>query len=113
MMPFKLERQMTKQEQFAKRCDHLRRAIASLLMALKREIVSGEDAQLVTIGADNLTDGWSYHTGDDKSFTGGANEYRHQSVVKLNLRSNCRDLADDAVEQLAYAMAIENREVAL
>lgn len=53
----------------------------------------------VTIGASR--DGsWSYQTGDN-SYSGGAYGYPYWAVCYLSRRSNSRELARDAVEQIA------------
>lgn len=87
----------------------LRKDIESLLKGLKREIgdeyrASEDDTlpgMLVTVGAEPGEDGisWNYQTGDN-SFTGGAYGFQHWAVIYLYRRSNCKDLAKDAVEEL-------------
>jgi len=83
--------------------------IAKLLTQLKPDI--GDDYRAsddpedstpgmqVTIGADE-TGAWSYQTGDN-SYTGGAYGMPYWGVISLYRRSNCRDLARDAVDQIA------------
>jgi hypothetical protein len=81
--------------------------IRSLLIELKKTI--GDDyradgdcdypSMCVTIGADGKGN-WRYQTGDN-SYTGGAYGYPHWAVITLDRRSNCADLAHDALYQLA------------
>jgi hypothetical protein len=54
----------------------------------------------MTFAADET--GWSYQSGDN-SFHGGAYGYRHWGVVELHRRSNCKELAREAYEQIAEA----------
>ena len=48
---------------------------------------------------------WSYQTGDN-SFTGGAYGHRHWAVVYLYRRSNSRELAEQAADEIAESVAI-------
>lgn len=54
----------------------------------------------VTIGNDPETGSWNYQTGDN-SYTGGAYGSPDWAVVYLYRRSNSRNLARDAIDQLA------------
>lgn len=47
---------------------------------------------------------WSYQTGDN-SFTGGAYGHPHWAVLSLYRRSNSRELARDAINQLSDCVA--------
>jgi hypothetical protein len=87
--------------------------LARLFVALKSNI--GDDYRAsddpddetpgmsVTIGA-SVDGSWSYQTGDN-SFTGGAYGHRHWAVVSLYRRSNSRELAREAREQIAESMS--------
>jgi hypothetical protein len=88
----------------------LQTEIESLLKSLKKDIQNDYRAYeedsipgiLVTVGADLNDDGsfsWGFQTGDN-SYTGGAYGFPHWAVVGLYRRSNCRALAQDAVEQI-------------
>lgn len=89
-----------------------RSEVAHLLKALKREIgdeyrASEDDTvpgMLVTVGAEPAEGpgggvSWGYQTGDN-SYTGGAYGFPHWAVIYLYRRSNCYELAKDAVEEL-------------
>ena len=85
-----------------------------LLISLKPEI--GDDfratddpddntpGMCVTIGFTPATEdrecSWNYQTGDN-SFTGGAYSHPHWAVICLGRRSDCRELASDAADQIA------------
>ena len=59
----------------------------------------GPSFQCVTFGVnDDFTD-WSYQTGDN-SYSGGAYGYPHWAVVWIRPRSNCREIAQEAVDQI-------------
>lgn len=85
--------------------------IASLLVALKREIADdyrctddpedNKPGMLVTIGCNNAGK-WGYQTGDN-SFTGGAYGFPHWALVYLYHDSNCRELAREAIGELKDA----------
>lgn len=86
----------------------MEREIRSLLIRLKREI--GDDYRCSDDPHDNTpgmpvtvatTDGesWSYQTGDN-SYTGGCYSHPHWSLIYLYRRSNCTELAREAVEEL-------------
>lgn len=47
---------------------------------------------------------WSYQTGDN-SFTGGAYGHAHWAVINLYRRSNSRELAKDAANEIAESVA--------
>lgn len=85
--------------------------VKSLLKNLKKGIQNDDRAHeddtlpgmLVTIGAQVETDGsfsWNYQTGDN-SYTGGAYGYPNWAVIYLYRRSNCQELAQDAVMQIS------------
>ena len=87
--------------------------IAKLLRALKPEI-SDEyrctddpddtlPGMLVTIGAS--PDGtWHYQTGDN-SYSGGAYSHAYWGLVYLHRRTNSRDAAKGAIDEIAEGMA--------
>jgi len=88
--------------------------IENLLKFVKRTIQSDDRACeddtlpgiLVTVGADENDDSsfsWSYQTGDN-SYTGGAYGFPHWAVISLHRRSNCRALAQDAVNEILYSL---------
>lgn len=95
----------------------LEREVCSLLKALKREI--GDDYRAsddphdntpgmqVTIGATVNDDGslsWDYQTGDN-SYSGGAYCHKNWGVIYLYRRSNCHELAHDAVNEIADSIS--------
>jgi hypothetical protein len=87
--------------------------IESLLKSLKKEI---DDDFRCSDDPDDNTPGmcvtistkdgssWSYQTGDN-SFTESCYGDPHWSVIYLYRRSNCKKLAEDAVEELKEAVA--------
>ena len=87
------------------------RDFAALLRELKPQIHDDyrahEEATLpsmqVTIGI-SADGSWSYQTGDN-SYTGGAYGHAFWGTVDLHRRSNCKELARDAVEQAADQMS--------
>lgn len=95
----------------------LEKQVALLLKSLKPDI--GDDyratddpddntpGMCVTIGATPQSDGvlsWNYQTGDN-SYTGGAYGHAYWGVIYLYRRSNCKELAHNAVEEIADAIA--------
>jgi hypothetical protein len=62
----------------------------------------------VTIGFTPSTDdkdcSWHYQTGDN-SYTGGAYGHVNWAVIYLYRRSNCRELAKDAADQIAESVS--------
>ena len=91
----------------------LSREIRALLIQLKPTI--GDDyratddpdddkpGMAVTVGATVTDDGgisWSYQTGDN-SFTGGAYGHATWGIGYLYRRSNCADLANQLVDEIA------------
>lgn len=61
----------------------------------------------VTIGATPSDDGylnWDYQTGDN-SYSGGAYLHHNWGVVSLYRKSNCRELAKEAVQQIADSIS--------
>lgn len=89
--------------------------ITRLLVSLKPEIADEyrctddpddeTPGMLVTIGA-SIDGSWSYQTGDN-SYTGGAYGHRHWGLCYLNRRSNSRELAKQAIEEIAEGMENE------
>jgi hypothetical protein len=83
--------------------------IARLLVMLKKDIRDDYRASddpcddipgmCVTIGANDKGE-WSYQTGDN-SYTGGAYGMPYWGVISLYRNSNCRELARDAIDQIA------------
>jgi hypothetical protein len=63
---------------------------------------------LVTIGFTPSTEdkacSWHYQTGDN-SYTGGAYGHRHWAVIYLYRRSNSRELAKQAADEIAESVA--------
>lgn len=100
------------QEKAARRFE---REIAALLRELKPQI--GDDyratddpdddkpGMCVTVSTTDFSS-WSYQTGDN-SYTGGCYGHAHWAVIYLYRRSNCCDLAREAVSELCdlYAQA--------
>ena len=92
--------------------------LRNLLIALKPQIADDyratDDSEetlpgmCVTIGA-NKAGNWNYQTGDN-SFTGGAYSFPYWAVVYLYRRSDSRELARDARDQLAELMASDSEE---
>lgn len=87
----------------------MRREIARLLRSLKPDIADeyrafdddGDDdlpGMCVTV-ATNDGKSWTYQTGDN-SYTGSCYGRRHWGVIYLYRRSNCDDLAKQAVEEM-------------
>lgn len=88
-----------------------------LLKSLKHDIyddyrASGCDedtfpSMCVTIGftpSDSDTDySWHYQTGDN-SFSGGAYGHAHWAVISLSRRSNSKELANEAADQIAESV---------
>lgn len=64
---------------------------------------------LVTVATNDMTT-WNYQTGDT-SYTGGCYGLRHWSSICLERRSNCTELANDAVNELADLCAEELSQV--
>lgn len=88
-------------------------AITSLLRSLKPELSDDyrctDDSDdttpgmLVTIGAS--PDGsWHYQTGDN-SYSGGAYLHAYWGLVYLFRRTNCREAAKAAIDEIAEGMA--------
>ncbi len=83
--------------------------IASLLKTLKSDICDDYRASddpddntpgmQVTVSTSDMQS-WNYQTGDN-SYSGGCYGDRHWSVIYLYRRSNCVELAKDAVNELA------------
>ena len=83
--------------------------IRNLLIALKPDIADeyrcSDDSDdntpgiVVTIGANGIGKDWSYQTGDN-SYTGGAYGFPYWAVVYLNRRSDCNQLAKEAIDEL-------------
>lgn len=91
----------------------MERDIARLIVALKKEIHDDYRAtddpddntpgMCVTFGTNDGVE-WSYQTGDN-SYTGSCYGKRHWGVVYIHRRSNSKEVAKDAVDQMAEAMA--------
>ena len=88
--------------------------ITDLLISLKSQICDDYRASddpddddmpgmQVTIST-NGNDTWNYQTGDN-SFSGGCYGDPYWAVISLYRRSNCRDLAREAINELKDAMA--------
>jgi hypothetical protein len=86
------------------RISHLQSLFVDLKRFIDDDCRASEDDDIpgmcVTIGWNDQTGDWSYQTGDN-SYTGSAYHYPHWAVVYLYRRSNSRDLAVDAINQLA------------
>lgn len=88
--------------------------ITDLLISLKPDIHDDfrcdgdlEDdtpGMLVTVSTDG--EQWNYQTGDN-SFSGACYGDPHWAVIYLYRRSNCRDLAREAVNELKDAIAMD------
>lgn len=88
-------------------------AIAKLLRSLKPKIADeyrctndpddNTPGMLVTIGAS--PDGsWHYQTGDN-SYSGGAYSHAYWGLVYLHRRTNSREAARQAIDEIAEGMA--------
>jgi hypothetical protein len=92
-----------------------RNQVCELLKSLKKDIGdeyrSHEEATVpsmcVTLGVDvdekGEVRGWNYQTGDN-SYTGGAYCYQVWAVLDLDRRSNCKNLAEEAISQINNAV---------
>jgi hypothetical protein len=92
--------------------------IAQLLIELKPQIdddfrASENDDDIpgmqVTVSTNDMQS-WNYQTGDN-SYSGGCYGDRHWSVIYLYRRSNCAQLAIEAVNELAEECAMDESEV--
>lgn len=105
----------TKIEVSEKEYKRLEKQVALLLKSLKPDI--GDEYRAcedddcpgmqVTIGATPQSDGvlsWNYQTGDN-SYSGGAYGHANWGVIYLYRRSNCAELAHNAVEEIAESIA--------
>lgn len=94
----------------------LEKQVTLLLKTLKKDI--GDEYRAcedddcpgmqVTIGATPQSDGvlhWSYQTGDN-SYTGGAYGHAHWGVIYLYRRTNSKEAAHNAVEEIAESISI-------
>lgn len=91
----------------------LKENIRKLLVALKKEITDDcratDDSDdnipgmQVTIATDDNLSQWAYQTGDN-SYTGSCYSLRHWAVIYLHRRSNSRELAKEAMEELLEAV---------
>jgi len=87
--------------------------IASLLKSLKSQINddfrASDDPEdntpgmCVTVSTNDEMSLWNYQTGDN-SYSGGCYGDPHWSVIYLYRRSNCVELATEAVNELAEAV---------
>lgn len=98
--------------------------VTRLLISLKKQIA--DDYRATDDPDDNTpgmqvtiatTDGkdWTYQTGDN-SYSGGCYHYRYWSVIYLYRRSNCAELAREAVEECmseVYRIRREKQEARL
>lgn len=70
---------------------------------------SGVPSMCVTIGFTPETEekdcSWGYQTGGN-SYTGGAYDHRHWAVLTIHRRSNCKDLAIEAAEEIAESVTM-------
>ena len=88
--------------------------ISSLLKSLKSDIeddfraseMDETPGMQVTVSTSDMQS-WNYQTGDN-SYSGGCYGDPHWSVIYLYRRSNCNELAKDAVSELADACAMDN-----
>ena len=88
--------------------------ISDLLIALKSDIQDDYRASCepdddmpgmqVTISYNPDSKEWNYQTGDN-SFSGGCYGDPYWAVINLYRRSNCRELAKDAIGELKNDMA--------
>ena len=88
--------------------------IASLLKSLKSQIADdyrcSDDpddktpGMCVTVSTSDMQS-WNYQTGDN-SYSGGCYGDPHWSVIYLYRRSNCSELATEAVNELAEAVSM-------
>jgi hypothetical protein len=88
--------------------------IRILLVALKADIADdyratedpGDDTpgMCVTVATNDSMTEWTYQTGDN-SYTGSCYHYPHWAVIYLDRESNCRELAQAAMEQLREIVA--------
>ncbi len=91
------------------------REISSLLVSLKGDICDDYRASddpddntpgmQVTVSTSDMQS-WNYQTGDN-SYSGGCYGDPHWSVIYLYRRSNCVELAKDAVNELADSCAMD------
>lgn len=89
--------------------------ITDLLISLKPDIADDfrasddPDDTLPGMQVTISTDGeqWNYQTGDN-SFSGGCYGDPHWAVIYLYRRSNCRELAREAVNELRDAIAMDS-----
>lgn len=91
----------------------IEREITSLLKELKGQI--GDDyratddpddttpGMCVTVSTNDEASHWNYQTGDN-SYSGGCYGDRYWSVIYLYRRSNSRQLAKDAADELAESI---------
>ena len=96
-----------------KRAKQIEREVYRLLVSLKSDICddyrASDDPEdntpgmQVTISSDDSLSSWSYQTGDN-SYSGGCYGDPNWGVIYLYRRSNCRELAKDAVDQICEAI---------
>lgn len=110
-----------KQTELEKRAAAMRRDIRALLISLKPTIGNSYRSpwdenetrpnMQVTIGAPANLYEWAYQTGDN-SYSGGAYCFPYWGVITLYRRSNCRALADDAINQILEQSEYERENIA-
>lgn len=91
------------------------RRITALLRELKGQIgdeyrasddpEDDKPGMQVTVATNDMQS-WTYQTGDN-SYSGGCYNYRHWGVISLYRRSNCKELAEYAVNEMAEGLASE------
>ena len=96
-----------------KRAKQIENEVYRLLVSLKSDICddyrASDDPEdntpgmQVTISSDDSLSSWSYQTGDN-SYSGGCYGDPNWGVIYLYRRSNCRELAKDAVDQICEAI---------
>ncbi len=110
------DKQTASERQNARNERTIAREIASLLISLKGDIdddfraseMDETPGMQVTVSTDDMQS-WNYQTGDN-SYSGGCYGDRHWSVIYLYRKSNCADLAKDAVAELADECAQDQDE---
>jgi len=87
--------EMTKEEMYDL-CRHVKKQIRDEFRAF-----DGDDRPGIqlTVGYERETGKWNYQTGDN-SFTGGAYNFENWAVVGVYRDSNCRELAQEILDQL-------------
>lgn len=89
--------------------------IADLLIALKSQICDDDratddiddDTPGIQVTVSTNGNSWNYQTGDN-SFSGGCYGDPYWAVIYLYRRSNCRDLAREAVNELRDLVVMDS-----